>query len=55
MGWQSTLRRHVAQWRRSHPRAMLWRSVGGWVQGGVGTCGGRVGGGSDVEGGPEKK
>ena len=23
---------------------MLWRSVGGWVLGGVGTCGGRGGG-----------
>ena len=25
--------------------AMLWRSVWGWVLGGVGTCGGRGGGG----------
>ena len=24
---------------------MLWRSVWGWVLGGVGTCGGRGGGG----------
>ena len=40
-GWRSTVRRHVAQWRRSQTRAMLWRSVRGWVQGGVGTCGGR--------------
>ena len=33
---------------------MLWRSVGGWVLGGVGTCGGRgrgggVGGGTAEE------
>ena len=25
---------------------MLWRSVWGWVLGGVGTCGGRGGGGA---------
>ena len=27
---------------------MLWRSVWGWVLGGVGTCGGRGGGGGAV-------
>ena len=48
-GWRSTVRRHAAQWRRSQTRAMLWRSVRGWVQGGVGTCGGR-GGGATWEG-----
>ena len=32
-------------WRRSQTRAMLWRSVWGWVQGGVGPCGGRGGAG----------
>ena len=33
-------------------RAMLWRSVWGWVLGGVGTCGGRGGGrGGGVGGG----
>ena len=26
---------------------MLWRSVWGWVLGGVGTCGGRGGGGAE--------
>ena len=40
----STVRRQVAQWRRSQTRAMLWRSVWGWVLGGVGTCGGEGGG-----------
>ena len=35
----------MAQWRSSQTRAMLWRSVWGWVLGGVGTCGGRGGGG----------
>ena len=31
---------------------MLWRSVSGWVLGGVGTCGGRGGGrGGGVGGG----
>ena len=31
---------------------MLWRCVGGWVLGGVGTCGGRGGGrGGGVGGG----
>ena len=44
-GWQSTVRRHVAQCRRSQTRAMLWRSVRSWVQGGVGTCGVRGGAG----------
>ena len=56
-GWRSTVRRHVAQWRRSQTRAMLWRTVRGWVQGGVGTCGGRGGGGrgGDVGGGPAEE
>ena len=45
-GRRSTVRRQVAQWRRSQTRAMLWRSVWGWVQGGVGTCGRRGGGGA---------
>ena len=45
-GWRSTVRRHVAQWRRSQTRAMLWRSVRGRVQGGAGTFGGRGGGGA---------
>ena len=45
-GRRSIMRRQVAQWRRSQTRAMLWRSVWGWVQGGVGTCGGRGGGGA---------
>ena len=30
---------------------MLWRSVWGWVLGGVETCGGRGGGGGGVGGG----
>ena len=50
-GRRSTVRRQVAQWRRSQTRAMLWRTGRGWVQGGVGTCGGRGGGGGDVGGG----
>ena len=51
-GRRSTVRRQVAQWRRSQTRAMLWRSVWGWVLGGAGTCGGRGGGrGGDVGGG----
>ena len=51
-GRWSTVRRQVAQWRRSQTRAMLWRSVWGWVLGGVGTCGGREGGrGGGVGGG----
>ena len=37
-GRRSTVRRHVAQWRRSQTRAMLCRSVRGWVLGRVGTC-----------------
>ena len=42
----------MAQWRRSHTKAMLCRRVRGWVLGGVGTCGGRGGGGgSDMGGG----
>ena len=45
-GRRSTLRRQAAQWRRSQTRAMLWRSVWGCMQGGVGTCGGRGGGGA---------
>ena len=36
----------MAQWRRSQTSEMLWRSVWGWVQGGVGTFGGRGGGGA---------
>ena len=43
-GRRSTVRRQVAQWRRSQTRAMLWRSVWGCVLGGAGTCGGRGGG-----------
>ena len=52
-GRRSTVRRRVAQWRRSQTRVMLWRSVWVWVLGGVGTCGGRGGGGrgGDVGGG----
>ena len=45
-GRRSTVRRQVAQWRRSQTRAMLWRGVWGWVLGGAGTCGGRGGGGA---------
>ena len=45
-GRRSTLRCQVAQWRRSQTRAMMWRSVWGWVQGSVGMCGGRGGGGA---------
>ena len=36
----------MSQWRRSQTRAILWRSVRGWVQGSVGTCGGEGGGGA---------
>ena len=55
-GWRSTVRRHVAQWRRCQTRAMLWCSVRGRVQGGAGTCGGRGGGGGgDVGGGPAEE
>ena len=45
-GRRSTVRCQVARWWRSRTRAMLWRSVWGWVLGGVGTCGGRGGGGA---------
>ena len=45
-GRRSTVRRQVAQWRRSQTRAMLWRSVWGCVLGSVGTCGARRGGGA---------
>ena len=45
-GRRSTVRRQLAQWRRSQTRAMLWCSVWGWVLGGVGTCCGREGGGA---------
>ena len=51
-GRRSTVRCQVARWWRSRTRAMLWRSVWGWVLGGVGTCGGRGGGrGGGVGGG----
>ena len=54
--WRSTMRRHVAQWRKSQTKAMLWRSVRAWVQGGLGTCGGRGGGrGGDVGEGPAEE
>ena len=53
--WRSTVRRHVAQWRRSQTRAMLWRGVRGRVQGGVGTCGGRGGGGAATWGGGRRR
>ena len=43
-GRRSTVRCQVPRWWRSRTRAMLWRSVWGWVLGGVGTCGGRGGG-----------
>ena len=46
IGRRSSVRRQVAQWRRSQTRAMLWSSVWCWVLGGVGTCGGRGGGGA---------
>ena len=53
-GRRSTVRCQVARWWRSRTRAMLWRSVWGWVLGGVGTCGGRGGGGrgGGLGGGP---
>ena len=51
-GRRSTVRCQVPRWWRSRTRAMLWRSVWGWVLGGVGTCGGRGGGrGGGVGGG----
>ena len=51
-GRRSPVRCQVARWWRSRTRAMLWRSVWGWVLGGVGACGGRGGGrGGGVGGG----
>ena len=54
-GWRSTVRRQVAQWWKRQTRAMLWRSVRGWAQGGAGTCGRWGGGGAATREGARRR